>query len=157
MDHHTWVLLEQGFNRWPESEASPVEPGEFDDVMGPYAPVEPDYRAFVLRYGGGIVGSSPIYGLRKAGWTGTISGNSTAPTVTEWFREKKWSGVEGWLIFSVDQGGNPIGLAADGAVWLSDQLDFKQVVQLAGGVRGLPAHVVPQGPATTEFGIKIRM
>jgi hypothetical protein len=34
-------------------------------------------------------------------------------------------------VFSIDQGGNPIGFAKTGGVWLSDQLDFQQVMLIA--------------------------
>jgi hypothetical protein len=133
MDDETWAKLEEGFHRWPESKASPVDSGEFDQAMKAFEPIDPDYREFVLRYGGGIVGSTPIYGLRIAEFMGTIGGKGTAPEVTRWFREKRWPGTDDWLIFAVDLGGNPEGLARDGSVWLSDQLDFRQIVQLASG------------------------
>jgi hypothetical protein len=131
MHGETWAKIEKGFRRWPKSRASAVDSAEFEQAMQAYGPVDPDYREFVLRYGGGIVGPNPIYGLRRADWMGTIGGKSTAPDVTQWFREKKWLGIDDWLIFSVDQGGNPVGFAKNGTVWLSDQLDFKQVIQLA--------------------------
>lgn len=37
------------------------------------------------------------------------------------------------MIFTVDGAGNPIGFAEDRNVWLSDQLDFGQIVKLASG------------------------
>jgi hypothetical protein len=110
---------------------APVDAAEFDRTMQPYCPIDPDYREFVLRYGGAIVGPNPIYGLCRPEFMGTVGGKATAPDVTEWFRDKKWVGIDRWLIFSIDQGGNPIGFAPDGTVWLSDQTDFKQIVQIA--------------------------
>ena len=95
--------------------------------------IDADYRQFVLRYGGGIVGATPIYGLRKAEFMGNVGGKNTAPEITAWFRERGWPVINNWLVFSIDQGGNPVGLAADGKVWLADQLDFKQIVQIATG------------------------
>ena len=57
---------------------------------------------------------------------------STAlPNSLNYFERSSWPGVADWFIFSIDQGGNPVGFAQDGTVWLSDQLDFKQIVQLA--------------------------
>ena len=131
MDQTTWVIIDVGFKRWPSSKASPVDPAEFDTAMQPYGPFDPDYREFVLRYGGGMVGAVPIYGLRKAEFMGTIGGNGTAPELTLLFTTKRWPGIAEWFIFSVDQGGNPIGFNKDGTVWLSDQTDFRQIVQLA--------------------------
>jgi hypothetical protein len=64
---------------------------------------------------------------------GNISGKGTAPEITRLFQGKRWPGVEDWFIFSVDGGGNPVGFAKDGSVWLSDQLDFRQIVKLASG------------------------
>ena len=133
MNATTWARIEADFSRWPKSKASPVDSDEFDEAMQSFGPIDPDYREFVLRYGGGIVGPNPIYGLPKATFMGTVGGKSTAPDLTEWFRAKQWPGIDDWLIFAIDQGGNPIGFAKDGTVWLSDQLDFKQIVQLASG------------------------
>jgi hypothetical protein len=131
MNDDTWARIEEDFQRWPQSKASSVEAAEFDAVMTSYGPIDTDYREFVLRYGAAIVGPNPIYGLRKPDLMGSFGGKSTAPEITEWFRAKRWPGIDDWLIFSIDQGGNPIGFAKDGTVWLSDQLDFKQIVQLA--------------------------
>ena len=132
MNEDTWQRIDERFRRRPQARASPVDPAEFDGAMqGLAQKLDPDYREFVLRYGGGLVGPNPIYGLRKAEWMGTIGEVSTAPDLTRLYREKRWPGVEHWFIFSIDQGGNPIGFAPDGTVWLSDQLDYQQIVQLA--------------------------
>src|SRR5690348_11362384 len=110
MNNATWRMLEEAFNRWPRSRAAPVGAEEFDNAMDGFGiPVDPDYREFVLRYGGGLVGADPIYGLRKAEMMGTVGGNATAPALTRAFREKRWPGVDDWLVFSIDQGGNPVG------------------------------------------------
>jgi hypothetical protein len=134
MDEQVWRMVDERFRRHPKARASAVEASEFDCAIGGAGyHIDPDYKEFVLRYGGGIVGPSPIYGLRKAEFMGTVGGKSTAPELTAWFQAKQWPGIENWLIFSMDQGGNPIGFSSDGKVWLSDQLDFKQIVQLASG------------------------
>lgn len=134
MSDETWEIIIDRFTRSPQSRASPVDPGEFDHAMQQYGPgIDKDYREFVLRVGGGLVGSEPIYGLRKAEWMGTVGGHGTAPAITEFFRKKGWPGVTSWFIFSIDQGGNPVGFAQDGTVWLSDQADFGQIVQVATG------------------------
>lgn len=133
MNAITWRRIEEGFDRWPQSRAEAIEPDEFDRAMEGYAVIDPDYREFVLRYGGGIIGAYPVYGLRKAELMGTVGGSWTAPQVTQWFRERRWAGTIDWLVFSLDHGGNPIGFAADGSIWLSDQLDFHQIVRFADG------------------------
>ena len=51
---------------------------------------------------------------------GTIERKVSAPDITKVFRKNDWPAVENWLVFSVDQSGNPVGLAADGSVWISD-------------------------------------
>ena len=132
MEKSTWNSIEDRYRRWPQDRASAVEASEFDRAMAGFElNIDPDYRRFVLLYGAGFVGPNPIYGLRKAEFMGTIGGKSMAPEITNWFREKQWPGIDDWLIFSVDQGGNPVGFASDGTVWISDQLDFRQIVQIA--------------------------
>jgi len=49
--------------------------------------------------------------------------------LTNHFRKQQWPGAENWVVFSMDQGGNPIGLDADGRVWLSDR-DCCQIVAI---------------------------
>jgi hypothetical protein len=61
MNEDTWVRMEEGFNRWPQSKASPVDPAEFDQAMQSFGPIDPGYREFVLRCGGGVVGPNPVY------------------------------------------------------------------------------------------------
>ncbi len=133
MNEDTWAQLEKSFHKWPQARATPVTATEFDQEMRPFLPIDADYREFVLRYGGAIVGPHPIYGLRKPCFMGTVGGKATATELTLMFRETQWKGIDQWLIFSIDQGGNPIGFAADGAVWLSDQTNFGQVLQIASG------------------------
>jgi hypothetical protein len=134
MNNNTWDMINERFQRRPQARAAAIAAEDFDRLMAIFKPnIDPDYREFVLRYGGGIVGADSIYGLRRAEWMGTIGGKDTAPDITQWFRDRNWPGIRDWLIFTVDQGGNPIGLAPDQTVWLSDQLDFKQIVQVASG------------------------
>jgi len=134
MDEATWKSIEDRFEQWPKDRASPIEASEFDSAMAAFElNIDPDYRRFVVLFGAGFVGPNPIYGLRTTKWMGAIGGKTTAPDITQWFRDKRWPGTEDWLIFSVDQGGNPVGFARDRTVWLSDQTDFKQIVQIASG------------------------
>jgi hypothetical protein len=117
----TWSLINQGFQKFRSSWAECIGASEFDEAFVGF-PFTPEYRDFVLRYGGGFVGTYPIYGLRLAESMGMIEQKSTAPEITKFFREQKWPGAENWLIFSIDQSGNPIGFDASGAVWISDSL-----------------------------------
>jgi hypothetical protein len=74
MTIETWQLIDASFLRWPQSKATVVDANEFDMAMQGYDPIDADYRDFVLRYGGAIVGSSPIYGLRKAEFMALLAG-----------------------------------------------------------------------------------
>src|SRR5262245_23923021 len=117
VNEETWETIEERYRRSPETKATAVAAAEFDQAMSVFGTrIDPDYREYVLRYGGGLVGPNPIYGLRRAEWMGAIGGNGTAPDITRWFRDKCWPGTQNWLVFSIDQGGNPIGFATDGTV-----------------------------------------
>ena len=87
----------------------------------------PQYRDFVLRYGGAMVGSLPVFGLRTAEVMGD---DDSVIAVTAHFRTQRWPGSESWAVISVDLAGNPIGLAADGSVWISDH-DAGEILLIA--------------------------
>lgn len=129
MNEQTWDLINQKYQQFRTYRASGIDGSEFDQSFAGF-PATVDYREFVLRYGGGLVGTYPIYGLRLAEAMGTIGKQSTAPDITRFFRNREWPAVENWLVFSVDQSGNPVGMAADGTVWISD-VAFGQVQKLA--------------------------
>ena len=78
MDEAIWTTIQARYHRFPKAMASPVSADEFDRVMAEFGlNIDPDYREFVLRFGGGFVGSEPIYGLRKAALMGNIAGKGT--------------------------------------------------------------------------------
>jgi hypothetical protein len=77
-----------------------------------------DYKDFVARYGGSIVGPYSVYGLRAADAMG--DDETSALEVTQRFRNQQWRGTEAWLVISTDHAGNPIGLDKSGKVWISD-------------------------------------
>ena len=109
--------------------AGPVPRSEIDSALGNYRfSLSEDYLAFVERYGGAIVGPYPIYGLRMAPPMGREE--KSALDITSRFVEQGWRGVENWLIISSDHSGNPIGLASDGKIWISDH-DHGQVTVVA--------------------------
>lgn len=118
MRAETWGRLDEHL-RDPllRAEAVPAEEIEAaSEELG--MPFSADYKDFVLRYGGALVGSSPIIGLRAAELMGALEGSVVK--ATQHFRKDGWPGVESWAVISIDPFGNPIGLAADDSVWLSD-------------------------------------
>lgn len=129
MKQETWQLLEERYREYPESRAEPVPAEEVDQASQQLGISFPsDYREFVQRYGGGMVGHLPIYGLRRVQWMDRTMWSVI--DLNRAFREDRWPGVDDWLIISVDQGGNPIGIAPDGSVWVSDH-DFGIIDKLA--------------------------
>jgi hypothetical protein len=119
MRNETWEALDSQFSETPILKAESVE---LDEIVAAErrlsVPLVDDYREFIRRYGGAIVGPFPVYGLRKAGPMGNREGSFLE--ITEAFRQKGWPGVENWVVISMDHGGNPIGLDADGKIWISD-------------------------------------
>jgi hypothetical protein len=76
-----------------------------------------DYREFLRRYGGAMVGSYPIFGIHPV----DVMGNQwSVAEMTKWFRSEGWPGTDDWYVISTDGTGNPIGVSPDGHVWISD-------------------------------------
>lgn len=71
-----------------------------------------DYREFVLRYGGAIVGSYEIAGFGQS----EAMSNASPISLTERFRSDNWPGVLFGLVISMDGSGNPICIMRDGAI-----------------------------------------
>jgi len=117
MKIETWEYVERQFKSSYSAEG--VTASEFDAAFANLN-VPNDYREFVVRYGGGIIGTYPIYGLRLAKSMGMVGRKRTAPEINQLFLERNWPGVENWFIFTIDQSGNPIGFASDHSVWISD-------------------------------------
>jgi len=90
-------------------------------------PFPPDYRDFLLRYGGAMVGAYPIFGFREAEVMGKTSWSVV--DMTKRFRSFAIEGTSGWIVFSEDHAGNPIGMDADGKVWIFDH-DFGGIAEL---------------------------
>lgn len=118
MRSQTWKALDDFFSEAPILKAEGVSPAE---VTGAEREVgvrlAEDYKEFIRRYGGAIVGAFPIYGLRSVepmgNWDSFVK-------VTKIFRQQHWPGVEKWAVISMDHAGNPVGLDAEGKVWISD-------------------------------------
>lgn len=129
MREDTWAALDAQFSKFPMMKAEPVPPEEFDGaVVGLPFSVPADYRQFVLRYGGALVGPYPIFGLRQADAMG--SEEASFLDITQRFRDDGWQGVDEWLVVSMDHAGNPIGISADGRIWCSDH-ESGEVVPVA--------------------------
>ena len=122
MRESTLVSLDTLFAKWPILRAPEgATAGEIAAASAELGvPFPDDYREFLLRYGGAVVGPYPVYGLRVAEVMGR---NDTVVEVNRHYRDQKWPGTEEWLIISSDHAGNPFGIAPDGCVWRSDH-DF---------------------------------
>ena len=135
MNPDTWQRLDQHFAEVEKhagrtlTRASEV-PGE-DEISRAASELnctfDDDYVAFLRRYGGATVGSLPVFGLRPV----EVMGEPWSVVhVTQQFRRQGWPGTDQWYVISDDGFGNPIGIAADGRVMISDH-DAGQISPLA--------------------------
>lgn len=111
--------METDFQRYRQLWAEPVPDSEvkkLEEYVGFALPE--DYKGFVVLFGGAIVGPYSIFGLRSAEAMGTDE--ASAIVITERFRQKRWPGTEEWLVVSMDQAGNPVGIDLEGRVWIAD-------------------------------------
>jgi len=128
MRSDTLEVLEQKFRESPFLKGGTVPREEIDQAAAALgATLPPDYIEFVEKFGGGIVGPYPIFGLRKVNAMGRVF---SVVSITKDFRQQNWRGTENWVVVSEDHAGNPIGLAPDGKVWISDH-DFGQITIVA--------------------------
>jgi len=119
MKANTWQILEKLYSESPILKAEPVDAAEIAAAEAELGvPLSRDYKEFIARYGGGIVGPFPIFGLRKAAPMAKNEGSFVE--VTKTFRRQGWPDVKKWAVISVDHAGNPIGLDGVGKVWVSD-------------------------------------
>jgi hypothetical protein len=134
MREQTWQILDDRFSETPFLRAEAVSPAEVaaaEREVG--VKLAKDYKEFVCRYGGAMVGAYPIYGVRSVEPMGV--GDSSMLEITKSFREQHWRGVEKWAVISMDHCGNPIGLDAKGKVWISDH-DYGSIELLAANFEG---------------------
>jgi hypothetical protein len=134
MRKETWKALDDMYSQSPILRAEGVKAVEVDAAeleVGVKLPE--DYKEFVCRYGGAIVGPFPIYGLRNVEPMGRR--DSSMPAITKSFREYGWRGVEKWAVISTDHCGNPVGLDAMGKVWISDH-DYGSIELLVPNFEG---------------------
>ncbi len=119
MKQDTLRRLDEDFQEHPVTVAGSVPTPEVSALEQQTGfSLSQDYKDFVVRYGGGIVGPYSVYGLRAADAMG--DDETSALEVTRRFRIQSWRGTEAWLVISTDHAGNPIGLDKDGKVWISD-------------------------------------
>ena len=119
MRNETWQALDDLFSRTPILRAEGVETDEIaaaEHEVG--VKLDEDYKEFIRRYGGAIVGPFRVFGLRKAVPMGR--NEESFVEVTKTFRRQRWPGVEAWAIISMDHAGNPVGLDTEGKVWIYD-------------------------------------
>ena len=120
MRQETWQAIDEMFREDPVLCAGEVPYEEIDAaaIQAGFR-LDPDYREFVHRYGGAIVGPYPIYGLRRV----QVMGRKEVSVfdLTREFRRQGGPGVNEWLVFSIDHAGNPIGLDKDGNVSICDR------------------------------------
>lgn len=99
--------------------AGPVPRQEVDDLERATGfALSADYKTFVERFGGAIVGAFSVLGLRASQAMG--KDEASALTATQRFRKQKWPGTQNWLVISSDHAGNPLGLDKQGRVFIYD-------------------------------------
>lgn len=129
MTNDTLSRLEALFEEFPCMCATSV-PGD-DEVQAAEKEVgivfPADYREFLLRFGGAMVGPYPIYGLRSAE---VMEDGVSVIDVTSRYRGDGVPGCDDWIVFSADHCGNPVGMDSSGAVWIHDH-DFGGIAPLA--------------------------
>lgn len=129
MKESIWEQLEKQFERFPFMKAEAVSEEEINSVeISLGLRFDYDYKKFVLKYGGAMVGAFPIYGLRQAG--PMDDGLWSVFNVTMHYRNEGWPGVQEWYVISSDHSGNPIGIDMDGKVVSYDH-DCSREINLA--------------------------
>ena len=127
MRDETWAALTHNLEEFPILRGEPAEWSEIDEASRAVGlPFPDDYRRFIRRFGAGVVGAYPIFGVRP------VEAMGIAWSVVErnrFYRAQSWPGVENWVVFSADHAGNPFGFA-EGRVLLSDH-DWGQIVEIA--------------------------
>ncbi|MCO8120271.1 SMI1/KNR4 family protein [Stieleria sp. TO1_6] len=123
------AALDQLFSESPAMRADDLPTEDEIDVASQKlnVPFPQDYREFLKRYGGAMVGPYPVFGLRpvevmeKERWS--------VVKITEAIRYELANNLR-WVIFSEDHSGNPIGFDATGSVLIFDH-DFGGETKIA--------------------------
>lgn len=129
MQQSTLNLLNDFFAKLPFMKGGQVGATEIDDaerILG--VNFSADYREFLERFGGAIVGPYPVYGLRRCE---PMSAHLwSVVKVTEHFRSQPWPGAGGWYVISMDHAGNPIGVDDSGKLFCFDH-DAGETIEIA--------------------------
>lgn len=118
MNQQTIRKLERHYSERPIARGQPASAAAIEEAeqrLG--CRLHPDYIEFLRLFGCGFVGPDPVYGLGPGRPAGI---EQSVVEQTEWFRSQRWPGIDGWYVISDDERGNPIGIASDGKVRLSD-------------------------------------
>lgn len=91
-----------------------------------------DYVEFLRRFGGAMVGPYPVFGLRPVDVM--ESERWSVVEITELTRDSL-NEAGGWVVFSEDHGGNPIGFDSSGSVTIYDH-DFGGSSKIANDFEG---------------------
>jgi cell wall assembly regulator SMI1 len=129
VNSETWQKLDDLFLKYPFLCSEQVTESEIEKVvleMGLSFPS--DYQEFIRRYGGAIVGALPIFGLRKADPMGEDEWHIAE--INKKYKDDHYPILDNWVIVSVDQSDNPIGINTEGTVVLFDH-NSKEIVKVA--------------------------
>lgn len=108
MNEELQELLTAQFAQWPQAVAEPVPDAEIRQAEASLGVVLPDdYRDFIRRYGGAVVRSASVLGLRRCEFCDDEP--STFPEQTTRFRQELPNEYSQMVVISVDGAGNPIG------------------------------------------------
>ena len=134
MKPETWKKLEEMFEDAPMMRAEGVTEFEFEEAAKTVNFGLPsDYKEFVCKFGGAIVGPYSIYGLRASSAMGLD--DASAFEVTQRFKRDGWSDLDEALVISSDHSGNPVYLKPSGEIWIADH-DFGEPIKLAESFEG---------------------
>lgn len=126
MTPDTLMRLEHEFSEFPIMRAQSVPNAEEVEKASRTIgiPFTDDYRGFLLRYGGAVVGPYPIFGLRPC--EARDNAWSVLDMTKRYRVDYEQAGIDcvsQWVVFSEDHAGNPVGFDATGEVWIFDH-DF---------------------------------
>jgi len=109
MNKATLALLDSDFSKHPVLIAGPASEDKVSEIEA-FAgfPLPSDYKAFIERYGGAIVGPYSVFGFGAS--DAMADDESSVIQVTERFRSQRWPGTQEDIVISMDHAGNPITL-----------------------------------------------
>lgn len=111
----TWNKLEKSFDDFSNLKSEPASAEQIkvvEDSLGVES--NADYKEFILKYGGAIVGAFPIYGLHRVEpmdvnlWS--VLG------VTNRYRKEGWPNMSDRYVISSDHSDNPFVISNDGEI-----------------------------------------